>query len=207
MPSTLERTRRIAALLGFVETGRSRVVDQLIHKAFVQRYAETQLIERDVILRIDQRDSRQVGIQARDDLIRGAGIGSNAREVAMTASVRAFCRPERRLWGLLFGAAAADSTSNATAADATRLSEGGIKRVNTGVKGFMERLGARLRFSGMKASIACLCSGRPARRGKLHALPRIPPYLPVPKDAAVIMQTGSTNTTGYRIVVTHDRHC
>jgi hypothetical protein len=27
------------------------------------------------------------------------------------------------------------------------------------------------------------------------------PHLPVPKDAAVILNTGSTNTTGYRIVV------
>ncbi len=30
---------------------------------------------------------------------------------------------------------------------------------------------------------------------------RIPPYLPVPHGAAVIMDTGSTNTSGYRIVV------
>jgi hypothetical protein len=34
--------------------------------------------------------------------------------------------------------------------------------------------------------------------------PRIPPYLPVPHGAAVIMRTGSTNTTGYRIVLTRD---
>lgn len=31
--------------------------------------------------------------------------------------------------------------------------------------------------------------------------PRIPPYLPVAQGSAVIMLTGSTNTTGYRIVV------
>lgn len=33
---------------------------------------------------------------------------------------------------------------------------------------------------------------------------RVPPYLPVPSGAAVIMNTGSTNTPGYRIVVQPD---
>lgn len=31
--------------------------------------------------------------------------------------------------------------------------------------------------------------------------PRVPPYLPVPVGAAVILNTGSTNAAGYRIVV------
>jgi hypothetical protein len=31
--------------------------------------------------------------------------------------------------------------------------------------------------------------------------PRVPPYLPVPSGAAVIMDTGSTNVVGYRIVI------
>jgi hypothetical protein len=34
--------------------------------------------------------------------------------------------------------------------------------------------------------------------------PMIPPYLPVTQGAAVIMLSGSTNTTGYRIVVASD---
>ncbi len=67
----------------------------------------------------------------------------------------------------------------------------------------MERLGARLRFSGMKVSIAAAAAAIQLGAVTLTPFPRIPPYLPVPKDAAVIMQTGSTNTTGYRIVVTH----
>ncbi len=67
----------------------------------------------------------------------------------------------------------------------------------------MERLSARLRFSGMKASIAACAAVVQLGAASFTPFPRIPPYLPVPKNAAVIMQTGSTNTTGYRIVVTH----
>ena len=33
---------------------------------------------------------------------------------------------------------------------------------------------------------------------------KVPAYLPVPKGAAVILNTGSTNATGYRIVVQND---
>ncbi len=66
----------------------------------------------------------------------------------------------------------------------------------------MERLGARLRFSVMKASIAALAAAIQLGAVTLAPFPKIPPYLPVPKDATVIMRTGSTNTTGYRIVVT-----
>lgn len=56
----------------------------------------------------------------------------------------------------------------------------------------------------MRAHIAAavaiigLCAAAPA-------FARLPvPFLPVPHDAAVIMNTGSTNTPGYRIVVQRD---
>jgi hypothetical protein len=51
-------------------------------------------------------------------------------------------------------------------------------------------LAATLAFAVSQAVYAQVASG-----------PGVPPYLPVPPGAAVIMDTGSTNTIGYRIVI------
>ena len=51
----------------------------------------------------------------------------------------------------------------------------------------------------MKSFVAILALVLSAARPSLAAQPV--PYLPVPKGAAVILNTGSTNTVGYRIVV------
>jgi hypothetical protein len=52
----------------------------------------------------------------------------------------------------------------------------------------------------MKLAVAAV--GLAAQLGASAALfPKIPPTLPVSKGDAVIMMTGSTNTTGYRIVL------
>ena len=70
----------------------------------------------------------------------------------------------------------------------------------------MERIQSRLRLQDMSTrSLATLviliCGiaqalGAPAPPG-----PRVPPYLPIPAGSAVIMNSGSTNASGYRIVV------
>lgn len=68
----------------------------------------------------------------------------------------------------------------------------------------MERCGRRLRFYDMmKRWIAALLAAAPvaAAAANIVPFPRVPPYLPVPKGSVVIMDTGSTNTAGYRIVV------
>jgi hypothetical protein len=54
----------------------------------------------------------------------------------------------------------------------------------------------------MQSAIFALLVAIPlAAAAYVEPFPRIPPYLPVPRGAAVIMRTGSTNTSGYRIVV------
>lgn len=49
----------------------------------------------------------------------------------------------------------------------------------------------------MCASVASLAALKPFK---------IPPYLPVPKGAAVVLNSGSTNTAGFRIVIERDGH-
>ncbi len=46
-----------------------------------------------------------------------------------------------------------------------------------------------------------LAAATQSARADMVRSPRVPPYLPVPAGAAVILNTGSTNTAGYRIVV------
>jgi hypothetical protein len=71
----------------------------------------------------------------------------------------------------------------------------------------MERYSARLRSSNMmKRLIAVLLVATPlaanAAITNVQKMPQnMPGYLPVPHGAAVILNTGSTNTSGYRIVV------
>src|SRR5450755_480853 len=57
------------------------------------------------------------------------------------------------------------------------------------------RRGASLRVSTL--GLALLLSNAPLAAAAARSVP----YLPVPKGAAVILNTGSTNTLGYRIVV------
>jgi hypothetical protein len=78
-----------------------------------------------------------------------------------------------------------------------------ISRVVTSCGGFMERYRARLRCPDMKRWIAvALVAAWPlAASADMVRSPRVPAYLPVPAGAAVILNTGSTNTAGYRIVV------
>jgi hypothetical protein len=64
----------------------------------------------------------------------------------------------------------------------------------------MERLNTSLRLHGMKFAFAALAAASQLALSSTQ-FPTIPPYLPVSKGDAVIMLTGSTNTTGYRIVV------
>jgi len=49
--------------------------------------------------------------------------------------------------------------------------------------------------------VAGLLAAAQGARAQPAPGPRVPPYLPVPAGAAVIMDTGSTNATGYRIVI------
>jgi len=66
----------------------------------------------------------------------------------------------------------------------------------------MEPRAARLRYADMRAfAVAALAAAQLGLAGN-DTFGTIPPYLPVPPGSAVIMLTGSTNTTGYRIVVT-----
>jgi len=54
----------------------------------------------------------------------------------------------------------------------------------------------------MKRLIAVLLVASPlAAAANVTNIAKVPGYLPVPKGAAVILNTGSTNTSGYRIVV------
>jgi hypothetical protein len=54
----------------------------------------------------------------------------------------------------------------------------------------------------MKRLIAVLLVASPlAAAANVSNVSKVPGYLPVPKGAAVILNTGSTNTSGYRIVV------
>lgn len=54
----------------------------------------------------------------------------------------------------------------------------------------------------MKRLIAVLLIATPlAAAANVSNVSKAPAYLPVPKGAAVILNTGSTNTSGYRIVV------
>jgi hypothetical protein len=64
----------------------------------------------------------------------------------------------------------------------------------------MERLHTSLRSNGMRLAIAALAAASQLALSSTQ-FPTIPPYLPVSKGDAVIMFTGSTNTTGYRVVV------
>jgi hypothetical protein len=64
----------------------------------------------------------------------------------------------------------------------------------------MERLNSSLRLRSMKFAIAALAAASGLALSSTQ-FPTIPPYLPVSKGDAVIMLTGSTNTTGYRVVV------
>src|SRR5450755_3811439 len=57
------------------------------------------------------------------------------------------------------------------------------------------RRGASLRVSTL--GLALLLSNAPLAAAAARSVP----YLPVPKGAAVILNTGSTNTVGYRVVV------
>lgn len=66
----------------------------------------------------------------------------------------------------------------------------------------MEHPRARLRFLDMKTLLGAIVAVPLFTLAMLTPFPRIPPYLPVSTGAAVIMLTGSTNTSGYRIVVT-----
>lgn len=57
----------------------------------------------------------------------------------------------------------------------------------------------------MKSAIAALLVLVPvAAWANVTAFSREQPYLPVPRGAAVILNTGSTNASGYRIVVARD---
>jgi hypothetical protein len=67
----------------------------------------------------------------------------------------------------------------------------------------MERAAARLRLWDMRALCVAMVAAVQLGQG-FSAFPIIPPYLPVLSGSAVIMLTGSTNTTGYRIVVGPD---
>ena len=60
-----------------------------------------------------------------------------------------------------------------------------------------KREAMRERFESMNKLILALILLAPIAAS---AMPSVP-YLPVPKGAAVILDTGSTNTLGYRIVV------
>lgn len=71
----------------------------------------------------------------------------------------------------------------------------------------MERSHSCLRFSGkMRLFVTVVALATLAAAPAAHAQPppgpRVPPYLPTPSGAAVIMNTGSTNAAGYRIVIT-----
>lgn len=68
----------------------------------------------------------------------------------------------------------------------------------------MEPAASRLRFSGMRALLVTVIAIAQLGAAGNPSFPAIPPYLPVPSGSAVIMLTGSTNTTGYRIVVGRD---
>lgn len=67
----------------------------------------------------------------------------------------------------------------------------------------MERYRACLRCLDMKGWIAFLFAAAVPLSASADMVrsPRVPAYLPVPTGAAVILNTGSTNTAGYRIVV------
>jgi hypothetical protein len=71
---------------------------------------------------------------------------------------------------------------------------------------FMEPGLTRLRFTIMTMRwIAVLLTALPvAALANVTWGSRVVPYLPVPRGAAVILNTGSTNSTGYRIVVQSD---
>ncbi|MBV8264276.1 MAG: hypothetical protein JOY87_10675 [Candidatus Eremiobacteraeota bacterium] len=49
--------------------------------------------------------------------------------------------------------------------------------------------------------VAGLLAGSQGAHAQPPSGPRVPPYLPIPAGAAVIMDTGSTNSIGYRIVI------
>lgn len=73
----------------------------------------------------------------------------------------------------------------------------------------MERCERRLRYlvvrkSWIAALLAMLVVAPVAGQAFVTAFPKVSPYLPVPRGAAVILNTGSTNATGYRIVVAPD---
>jgi hypothetical protein len=55
------------------------------------------------------------------------------------------------------------------------------------------------RYSGMRSIVAVVALAFAAAQPAVAAQPV--PYLPIPKDGAVILDTGSTNTIGYRIVI------
>jgi hypothetical protein len=69
----------------------------------------------------------------------------------------------------------------------------------------MERTRTRLRFSSImfRFVLAAALLAAPLYTSANVGSSRVP-YLPVPKGAAVILNTGSTNTSGYRIVVQAD---